>query len=205
MCTCSTGSTFATDMFAFGQTMACVEDACNPKDITEAVPAASIISSLTIKDYKLRMTASKALEHSFFDATKEVLKAEMAECAMCIGDACPVGRVKASEGVICSVSQHFVCASCLEALVAKSLQPGGDNNTANLSRLSDGKIHCPHCLAQQPCLLCDYTDSQLAKVISASLLDAYLRTRMQLLEDRKMCELEAEMQQKLKQVHRPSL
>ncbi len=66
--------------------------------------------------------------------------------------------------------------------------------------MSDGKIHCPHCISQEPRVLCDFADPQLAKALPASLFDTYLRARMQLLEDRKMCELEAQMQQRIDQV-----
>jgi hypothetical protein len=84
--------------------------------------------------------------------------------------------------------------------VCKALEHGGDTNTANLCRISDGKIHCPHCIVQQPRVLCDFADSHLAKALAASVFDGYLRVRMQLLEDRRMCELEAEMQLRIAQV-----
>jgi hypothetical protein len=200
---CSTGSTFATDMFAFGRTIACVNAACDPPDdqeeVVQVVRAAAIISSLTAQDPKARLCASDAVHHDFFAPAKESLKTETAECNMCVGVACPCGRVNANTGVTCSLGQHFVCSSCLEALLIKAIQPGNDDNTANLSRLSDGKIHCPHCLSQKPRALCDYADSQLAKALPASVFDGYLRARVQLLEDRKTCELELEMREKLKQ------
>jgi hypothetical protein len=109
-------------------------------------------------------------------------------------------RVNINMGVTCSVSHHFVCASCLDSLVREAIKPGGDHNTANLRRMSDGKIHCPHCISQLPRVLCDFPDPHLAKALPASLFDAYLRARMQLLEDRMGCELEAQMQQRLAQV-----
>jgi hypothetical protein len=196
-----TGSTPSTDMFAFGRTIACVEAACDPPDDQNVVRAAAIISILTAQDPKRRLCASDAVGHDFFTPAKESLKTQTADCNLCLGASCPSGRVRvnANMGVTCSLGQHFVCSSCLEALSVKAIQPGNDDNTANLSRLSDGKIHCPHCLAQKPRSLCDYADSQLAKVLPASVFDSYLRARMQLLEDRKTCELELEMQEKLKQ------
>jgi hypothetical protein len=192
-------------MFAFGRTIACVAAACDPPDtetrdgLAETLGSAAIMSRLTAQDPAQRLCAADALMHDFFAPAKESLKAMTAECSMCLGASCPCGRVGADAGVTCSLSQHFVCASCVEALVGQATQRGGDDNTANLSRLSDGKIHCPHCLAQQPRALCDYADSQLAKVLPASVFDGYLRARVQLLEDRRACELELEMQQRLKQ------
>ena len=190
-------------MYAFGRTIARVEKACDPPDgQPQAVPSASFITRLTAEDPKARLCAADALIHDFFAPATESLKTQTAECRLCLADSCPDGRINASMGVTCSLGQHFVCGSCLEALVAQATQRGGDDNTANLSRLSDGKIHCPHCLAQQPRALCDYADSQLGKTLPASVFDQYLRGRMQLLEDRKTCELELEMQQKLKQASR---
>ncbi len=146
------------------------------------------------------MRAGDAVEHAFFAPARDSHKTETAECTMCIGSACPCGRVNINMGVSCSVSQHFVCTSCLESLVSEAIKPGGDHGTANLSRISDGKIHCPHCISQQQRVLCDFADWQLAKTLPASVFDKYLRARMQLLEDRKACELEAEMQQRIAQV-----
>jgi serine/threonine protein kinase len=194
-----TGSTFATDMFAFGCTIACVESACNPSSSQQAVLAASIISSLTAANPLRRMRACDVLQHDFFSPANISLKTQTAKCDMCLGASCPCGHIKTSMGVTCSLNQHFLCSSCLETLAVKSTQHGGDDSMANLSRLSDGKIHCPHCLAQQPRVFCDYADSQLAKALPATLFNNYLRTRMQLVEDRRICELEAGMEQKIKQ------
>ncbi len=151
---CSTGSTFSTDMFAFGRTVTKVQSACDPIDGdvngVDAVRAEAIVARLCEPSHEKRMRATEAVEHGFFAAARESHKTETGECNMCIGAACPCGRVNISAGVLCSVSQHFVCASCLESLVHEAIKPGGDHNTANLRRMSDGKIHCPHCISQEP-------------------------------------------------------
>jgi hypothetical protein len=107
--------------------------------------------------------------------------------------------VSASKGVTCAAMEHFLCAACVESLVIDSIQPGNDGTGAKLTRLSDGRIHCPHCLGLQPRVVCDYGDAQLGKVLPATVFDQYLHVRMRLLEDRKSFELEAEMQNKIAQ------
>jgi hypothetical protein len=186
-------------MFAFGRTIGCVEGACDPLDEVGAVRAAAIISSLTAQTHTARLCAADTVGHNFFDPAKECFKAQAAECTMCLSTSCPCGLINANMGVACSLGQHFLCLPCLESLVAQAIQHCSDSNTAHLSRLSDGRIHCPHCLAQQPRAICDYADSQLAKALPATAFDSYLHARIQLLEDSKTCELEEEMQQKLKQ------
>jgi hypothetical protein len=191
-------------MFAFGRTVKAVQSACDPTDEQQdVVMAASIISRLTAPLTSERLSASQAVQHDFFAPAKASLKTQTAECFLCLSPACVGGRVNASMGVTCSLNQHFLCAACVGALVEKATQRGGDDCAANLTRLSNGKIHCPHCLALQPRVLCDYADSQFGVVLPVALFDSYLRTRMQLLEDRRMCELEVEMQQKIKQVTKP--
>jgi hypothetical protein len=192
-------------MFAFGRTIDKVKSACNPPDGgdghgADAVRADAIVEGLCDQRAEKRMRAASAVEHAFFAPARESHKTETAECTMCIGTACPCARVNIKMGVTCSVNQHFVCASCLESLVTEAIKPGGDTNTANFTRMSDGKTHCPHCFSQQPRVLCDFADSQLATVLPARLFDSYLRARMKLLEDRRMCELEAEMHQRITQV-----
>jgi hypothetical protein len=187
-------------MFAFGRTIGEVKSACDPSEDIDVVRAEVIVTCLCEQDPEKRMCASEAVLHAFFAPAKESRKTQTAECTLYIHDGCPRGRVNMSMGVTCSTSQHFLCASCLETLVAKAMEPGGDHNTANHSRLADGRIHCPHCMSQQPQVLCDYTDSQLGRTLPARLFDSYLHVRMKLLEDRKMCELEADMQQRLAQV-----
>jgi hypothetical protein len=197
-------------MFAFGRTISCVEHACDGDSTgsQQVAPAASVIARLTDPSHARRMQAREAVEHDFFAPAKESLKILTAECHLCLGEACPgdreCHRVNANAGVTCSLAQHFVCASCVEALVLKAAQTSSDNDTANLSRLSDGKIHCPHCLAQQPRVLCDYADAQLSKALSVTVFQNYITVRMQLLDDRRTTELQAEMQQKIQQV-RPHL
>jgi hypothetical protein len=203
-CAGRTGSTFATDMFAFGRTIDKVKSACDaPDDVPcggPAVRAQALVTLLCEHNAQKRMRAGDAVEHAFFGPARDSHKTETAECTMCIGTACPCGRVNINTGVSCSASQHFVCASCLESLVREATKPGGDHSTANLTRITDGKIHCPHCISQQPRVLCDFADLQLAKALPALVFDTYLRARMQLLEDRMACEFEAEMQQRVAQV-----
>jgi hypothetical protein len=191
-------------MFAFGRTIAFVESACNDKDSQQVVPAAILIARLTDSNHACRMRACEAVEHDFFAPAKESLKILTAECHLCLGEACPGDReccrINANAGVVCSLAQHFVCASCIETIVMKAAQTSSDNDTANLSRLSDGKIHCPHCLAQQPRVLCDYADSQISRALPTSVFEKYLSVRLQLLEDRRTSELQAGMQQKIQQV-----
>jgi hypothetical protein len=137
---CSTGSTCATDMFAFGKTIKLLEASCNPRDGQQVSMASCLVSSLTAPTPEHRLCASEVLQHAFFAPAKDSLRAQIAECSLCLSSACVAGRVNASLGVTCSLNQHFLCAACVEALVAKAIQQGGDDSAANLSRLSDGKV-----------------------------------------------------------------
>jgi hypothetical protein len=212
--TCRTGSTFATDMYAYGRTIHNVKEACDPRNTTTAtalqqrcnntdvVRTDVIIEALTSsRDYTKRMCASEAVRHAFFKPAKMTLLEQTAECNMCIGEECVEARVNVNMGVTCARDQqHFICNGCLEGLVIASVRPGSDSDSANLSRMSDGKIHCPHCLALRPRVQCEYTDSQLAHALSRKVFEDYIHARMQLLEDRKVRELEVAMQQRLEQV-----
>jgi hypothetical protein len=71
----STGSTFATDMFAFGRTIEEVKSACDPSDGDvgdvvngggDAMSAGAIVARLCDHSVGKRMCAADAVEHAFF-------------------------------------------------------------------------------------------------------------------------------------------
>jgi hypothetical protein len=191
-------------MFAYGKTIHKVKDACDPRinNNTDVVRATAIIDALTsTRDYTTRMRASEAVRHAFFKPAKMSVLERAAECTMVLCEECEGARVNINTGVTCARNQeHFICQGCLAALVTASVEPGSDSDPAILSRMSDGKIHCSHCLAQNPRVMCEYTDTELAKSLPAEVFSSYLRARMQLVEDRRERELEEHMQARLEQV-----
>jgi hypothetical protein len=189
-------------MFAYGRTILKVKDACDPRinNDTDVVRATAIVDALTSsRDYRMR--AAEAVRHAFFKPAKMSVLERTAECILCCCEECEGARVNVNMGVTCARDEkHFICQGCLKALVTASLEPGSDSDSAILSRMSDGKIHCSHCLALRPRVLCEYTDSELAKSLPAEVFSSYLRARMQLVEDRRERELELHMQERLEQV-----
>jgi hypothetical protein len=176
----------ATDMFAFGQTVSQVAHACDPQVDSDVVPAANLVAALTKQDPQQRLTAKQALNHTFFAPAKQASGAQTAECHLALGGECPEGCTELSMGVTCA-GGHFVCASCIESLMQHAFNPASDSPGAARSRLSDGRIHCPHCMSNI------FSDAQLVKALPASICDEYLLCRMEFVKNRQRSELEAEM------------
>ena len=197
----ATGATFATDMFAFGSTVDAVRAKCDPsadqreQDDTQQLVAA-FITDLTHQDPLVRTSAAQALKHGFFEPVTVYQRAETRVCGQMLNERCVEERIALSQGIQCATG-HFTSAWCLEALVLKSIEAGGDTNCALHTRQADGKIHCTHCLAEQPRTFTAFADVDLARALGATVFDQYLRARMKVLEDKMQCELQAEMKQTL--------
>jgi hypothetical protein len=189
VCMSSTGPNPTTDMFAFGQTISAVAQACNPD-----VPTADLVAGLTKLDEHARLTAKQAFNHAFFEPVKHGSDAQTAECHLVLVDNCPNGCINKSLGVTCA-GGHFVCSHCMESLMKNAFDPASDAPGAVRSRLSDGRIHCPHCQANND--LNTYSDFELVKALPASMCDVYLRGRMEFVKNRQRSELEAEISERM--------
>jgi hypothetical protein len=191
----STGSTRATDMFAFGHTIFKVASACDLEHVTSSAPAAKIVASLTSTEAADRLTAEQTVQHAFFDAARDSCANQIAgwsKCHLRLGDKCPDGHTKLSMGMACT-KEHFVCLSCFENVMHDACEPGSAMGMR--ARMSDGRIHCPDCLENGD--MNAYTDSQLLKIFPTQMCDQYLRTRIEFVQNRQCGELEREMREKI--------
>ena len=152
-----TGSTIATDMYAFGKTVECVKGRCGGAELSEAFAAGELegepltsaaadefIHLLTAPDPSERLKADEALKHSFFSPVLAWSLRQIRECSLFLCEKCPGGRVALKNGIECSHG-HFLCNGCLEMLTK---QAGSDEIRIQFQR--EGRILCPHCLIQVP-------------------------------------------------------
>ena len=193
----------ATDIFAFGRTVAAVMDFCEPSaDTNSPLPGQTgaeckdargqtgqTIARFTAHDPNDRPSAEEAADLPFFLVLSKISTRETKMCDFCVqnGDD---GLTSSEGGVECSEG-HFHCCRCVVRLARDSLE------VANEGRLEirEGKVMCWRHPIE--CATGGFQDSDLARFLPAIDFQAYLRARIEILQRRKKAELEEQMRQLL--------
>jgi len=181
----SAGASPATDLFALGEVVRLVVEESPERDC--------LVEQLQAVDPASRPTAAQLLQHPFFDAISAWGKDETRQCCIMASERCGYGSAKCrlSEGLECAGrGGHFVCRDCLDRHVQTLVEA-----PISVRRKHEGRVFCP----KYPCECdgLDFTDADLAASLSSATFQRYIQARMDLLEQRKVEELEAEMKQQL--------
>ena len=161
-----TGATAASDMFAFGATIKIVvaepDQSCN-----------ALVSVCCSKKADQRPSASKALEHAFFDLVLRWRQEQQRIC--CVSAYCGGEPTALEAGLECSSARgepHFVCNECFDMLVTKA----ADEDLRILQK-REGRILCPDPECKAP-----YIDTEIAQHASVAAFEAYNKSRRMLIE-----------------------
>jgi serine/threonine protein kinase len=181
-----TGSTAASDMFAFGKTVESIKTHCEDpsssarrledEDLASRAPSATdeFIRELTATNPSDRPTAEDAIKYLFFQPVQAWRVTELRECSLLLDETCVNGRVALTRGVECSHG-HFVCNECLE----KSTKMA-ESEEVKIRRKREGRIMCPYCLTQGRDVA--FTDADLAQRLPQESFHSYLSSRLQLIQ-----------------------
>ena len=167
-----TGATVETDMFAFGATVKLV-----------AEDSSALVALLCSNKPAERPTASAALRHDFFQPLFQWQRDERRRC--CVYAYCDREPVALAGGVECSApaGAHFVCSLCFDKLVGKAA-----SEDLRIIQKREGRLLCPECLVGG--VSTPYTDLQVAKYASPASFVQYIKSRMDLVEQRINTEFE---------------
>ncbi|KAK3276293.1 hypothetical protein CYMTET_15622 [Cymbomonas tetramitiformis] len=183
-----TGPTPATDMFAFGVTLAAVA----PPEEQCGAELCELLQALTSEDPAARPSASEACQHPYFTPVWEWKREEMRQCCMRLEhSACGGARHSLSGGVECANrfgAPHFVCARCLAA------------HALQVCEERDGRVRCP-CSGDPStgCESCDYTDLELAQHLRPAEYERYIHQRQQALRESMQQEVQAQQAEVVRQ------
>jgi len=118
----SNQATKQTDMFAYGKTVLCIQDNCEPdaQVAGERGETATVVTALTSEKPVARPSAKDAIKTPFFAILKEVCKKVMRMCLFCesMGD----DSVKEQDGAIECSEGHFHCGQCVCKLTGDLLK-----------------------------------------------------------------------------------
>jgi hypothetical protein len=176
-----TGSTAASDMFALGRTVDILRDACIDEDSTSsAADVNEFVKVLTHDAYLERPSADEAAKLAFFQPLLQHRLVATSTC--CIGAFCSGQPLRESQGVVCGAG-HFTCKDCLKGHV-QSLS----EQELRLLRERDGMCMCPK--RNEGCAAAPFSDSQLSRVVPATVFESYMAGRMKVLESNLREEIE---------------
>lgn len=180
------GASPFSDMFSFGRTVEAVFKAMDPARRGDGSAEAGLIAALTSNDPATRLTADQALNHAFFEPLFRWRRDEVRRCAIRL-EPCSL-----TDGLECSGSRekHFVSAAALEEYVKVE-----STVELRLRKQREGRIFCP--FHKQGCDSAAYSDVDLARLVSSEAFRVYLASRVMLLEELKVRELEQQMQSQL--------
>ncbi|CAE8605153.1 unnamed protein product [Polarella glacialis] len=180
------GASPATDMFAFGTTVATI---IKPDGGSQA----DFVNMLQQPKPSDRLTASLAMKHAFFQPLFEWQQEEVHFCCIMSSEMCQYGTkdVNLDSGLLCGGSAaHFACNECMDKHVAAAAI-----DEMRRKREREGRVYCPN--YPRECNCAPYPDSCLARAITAKVFDEYTRACIALLEEQKVQELEIEMRARL--------
>ncbi|KAK3257593.1 hypothetical protein CYMTET_33327, partial [Cymbomonas tetramitiformis] len=163
-----TGPTTASDVYAFGVTLAEV----SPPEELRGVDLCALLQELTALDPAQRLSALEACQHPYFFEARTRQDEVMRQCCVVPEQSvCGGGRHHLGEGVECSSGAHFVCKGCLVRHVQE-----------RSCRELDGRIPCPAAQAPIGCKSCAYTDTELCRHLPAGDYQHYLSSRQRCME-----------------------
>ena len=178
-------STSASDMFALGQTVAVLSNACTDGDsVGSAAEVADLVRVLTADAAKDRPSADVAAAHAFFKPLLEFRREQTSECCICM----EVARL--SDGALCAEG-HLTCNRCLDGYVQSCA-----GEELRLLREREGRVFCPK-KGELGCGAAAFSDSELGQTVSAAVFDSYVKGRMQLLESSVREEMEEEAERRI--------
>ena len=193
----SNQATKHTDMFAYGKTVQCLQEHCEP-GAQEAFhdrargQTAALVKDLTLDDPKSRPAAKHVIERSpFFAILNDVRTRDSRVCLLCemMGDE---GNKDADAGIECSEG-HFTCGSCVSILVQDLLKVENQGKRARLR----GEVKCFKCPTE--CNAPGFTERDLARHLSVDDFQAYLKSRLEILEADLKATLEEESRRKVEE------
>jgi len=173
-----TGASSASDIYAFGATIAEVAPAHVERD--------SLLRRLQAENPSERPTAHEVLDDPYFAPVFVWARDERRACCICLEDG-----IRLEEGKECGRTDgppHFVCRDCLGQHVQATV-----GSELRLRQATEGRVQCPG----RPCDSAPYPDVDLAQSVSSEVFRRYTESRLDLLEQRRAAELEGEMQARL--------
>jgi hypothetical protein len=175
----STGATKETDMFAFGATVKMV-----------AEDSSALVALLCSDEPAQRPTAAATLRHEFFRPVYQWQRDERRRC--CVFAYCGGEPVALTNGVECSASAgaHFVCRECFNTLVEKAA-----TEDLRIIKKREGRLLCPECLVGG--VSTPFTDPEVAMYASPASFAQYIKSRIDLVEQRINTEFEQQFKERL--------
>ena len=186
-----------TDMFAYGRTVQCLQEHCEP-GAQEAFhdrargQTAALVKDLTLDDPTSRAAAKHVIERSpFFAILNDVHTRDSRVCLLCemMGDD---SKKDTDAGIECSEG-HFHCGSCVSILVQDLLKVENQGKRARLR----GEVRCFKCPTE--CNAPGFTERDLARHLSVDDFQAYLKSRLEILEADLKATLEEESRRQVEE------
>jgi hypothetical protein len=192
-------ATKQSDCFAYGKTVLCVHEYCEPKDDgaeddgaehndTARGQTDAVIAALTSENPKARLSAKDAIRQPFFAILNDVSRREQQECCTCLDN------FPTAAGLGCEWSaDHFICATCAPREVQRILGEAQEEETSLARhRAHGGRIKCvlPDCDAM-------YAESTLARILPDELFREYRAAQDAVVEQRLFEELQQRFQEQL--------
>jgi len=188
------------DVYAYGKTVLCVRNYCEPMPQDDGGEAAdhsdrargqtnAIIAALTSENPKDRPSTKTAIQMPFFAILKDVSRRAMKTCLFCEinGD----DAVK-DEGIECSQG-HFHCKECVAKLVRDLLKVENSGKRAQL----EAQVMCFK--YPRECRAAGFHDRDLAMHLRSDDFQALLQAKIEIMEANLKMELEEQMQLKLQE------
>jgi hypothetical protein len=179
-----------TDMFAYGKTVLCVQVYCEPGgqdagDDKARGQTAELVRGMTSENPNSRPSAKDVIERSsFFAILKEVRIKVPSVCLFCVSNN-DDGKKDTDAGIECSEG-HFHCGSCVSILVQDFLKVENQGKRARLR----GEVRCFKCPTE--CNAPGFKERDLARHLSVDDYQAYLKSRLEILEADFKAKLEEE-------------
>ena len=161
-------NTAASDMFAFGRTVASLGPACS-EGARPSAEFADLVRLLTAEAAEERPSADAAAAHAFFRPLVELQRAQVSVCCICLE------MVRHADGALCAEG-HLSCRECLDGHVRTCAE-----DDLRALRRRGGRVLCPRNGALG-CKAIAWSDSELGQAVAAAVFEGYLRGRRRLLE-----------------------
>ena len=192
----SNQATKHTDMFAYGKTVLCIQDHCEPGAQVAGArgQTATLVTALTSEKPVARPSAKDAIKTPFFAILKDVCKKVTRTCLFCeaMGD----DSVKEqATGMECSEG-HFHCGQCVCKLTGDLLKVENSGQRA----LREGHVMCFKYPLE--CRAAGFHERDLARHLSVDDFQAYLKARMELMEQRLKMQLEVQIREEFEEEQR---
>jgi len=185
-----------TDMFAYGMTVSCLHDHCEPGgDVLTAShgqaqgQTALLVAILTSTDPKTRLPAKDGICWPFFSMLKDVRVKATSTCLFCEMNG-EDGVKDRDAGIQCEQG-HFHCAQCVLTLTKDLLKI---ENSWRLAQ-HEGQVMCFKYPGE--CSAAGFQDRDLARHLSNDAFQSLLSAKIEIMEAKMKLELEDQMKEQL--------